>query len=479
MLDKNEILFPKTVSDKHPFTQDVLKLAEQADIGVGQIAEILKCSQPYISQLKKGGQKVQLEKLEPLIHLLSPKLPGDNFQTFSIFKSALPVIPDDWEQQVLMRGLSDISKQSPGGRYPIGDDDFVSVLNNHLYALDYLKESDNPYSRLDMRGPINKQVLNTESYLIEAIAAYQAEMVNYEKWIEEAENKHRDTLNYALSRFDIERYSKDGRSIEEALDKHLNKFFGIEVKPIEPKVEKMRLIEACRHAASCLSIPAIVNSISDNQTWEIADDDLPKAVEAHANRLLQKLQEYIKLITDAREKKQHRYRLDQRYNKAAFKVWQTSVLADPRIVPDWQRLGDELFSNSVCDVYRSANEQPYKVDMSQAFVNWAQTLTYKTDEELVQICGNKVLSKDLSGCLITIFELPSEKFVYLQTFHSDLFNRDVTLLSDSLPPRALLEAIKTEASTFSDKESADLIFEEVKGWMMKAGYRVSGVRAIY
>lgn len=130
-------------------------------------------------------------------------------------------------------------------------------------------------------------------------------------------------------------------------------------------------------------------------------------------------------------------------------------------------------------MYRTANEPPYKIDIRQAFVDWTQSLTFKTEEELVQISGNKVLSKELSCCLITIFELPSEKFVYLLTLYSDLFNKEVTLLSDSLQPRALLEAIETEAVTFSDKENGDLLLQEVKGWMLKAGYRVSGVRAIY
>src|SRR5690606_10608577 len=101
-----------------------------------------------------------------------------------------------------------------------------------------------------------------------------------------------------------------------------------------------------------------------------------------------------------------------------------------------------------------------KVDMSQAFVDWAQTLTFKTDEEQVQICGNKVLSKEFSGCLITIFELPSEKFVYLLTFHCELLKQKVTLLSDALQPRALLEVIEAEAISLHGQEQADLLLQE-------------------
>jgi len=477
MLDKNEILFPKTVSDKHPFTQEVIKLAEQSDIGVGQIAAILKCSQPYISQLKKGGQKVQFEKLEPLIHLLSPKLPGDNFQTFSIFKSALPVIPEDWEQQVLLRGLSEVSKQLPGGRYPIGDDGFQVVVDNHSYAVDYLNDNGNPYNRFNSPSTINKQVLDAESELLEALAAYQAETEEYEKLIAEDDSKLRESLNNAFSHLEIERYSQGGQKIEEVVDKHLSRIFG--QQRLEPRVIKRGLVEACRRAAECLKIPAIVHSFSESETWELDDNDLPNAVEAHANRVLQQLQEYIKQINDTREKKQNKYRLEQRYKKSAFKAWQTSVLKDPRMVPDWQQLGDELFSNSVCDVYRSANEPPYKVDMSQAFVDWAQTLTFKTDEEQVQICGNKVLSKEFSGCLITIFELPSEKFVYLLTFHCELLKQKVTLLSDALQPRALLEVIEAEAISLHGQEQADLLLQELRSWLLQAGYRVSDVRAIY
>uniref|UniRef100_UPI004047FE41 hypothetical protein n=1 Tax=Rheinheimera sp. TaxID=1869214 RepID=UPI004047FE41 len=477
MLDKNDILFPKTVSDKHPFTQDVLKLAEQADIGVGQIAEILKCSQPYISQLKKGSQKVQLEKLEPLIHLLSPKLPGDNFQTLSVFKRALPVIPEDWEQQVLLRGLSNVSKQSPGGQYPIGDDGFAVVVDNHNYAVDYLNDNGNPYNRFNSPSTINKQVLDAESELLEALAAYQAETGEYEKLIAEDDSKLREDLKNAFIHLDIERYSQSGQKIEEVVDKHLSRIFG-QQRP-EPRVIKRRLVEACRRAAECLKIPAIVHAFSESETWELDDNDLPSAVEAHATRILQQLQEYIKQITDAREKKRNKFRLDSRYKKAAFKTWQTSVLNDPRMVPDWQQLGEDLFSNSVCEVYRSANEQPYKVEMGQAFVDWAQTLAFKTEKELVQICGKQVVTKEFSGCLITVFELPSEKFVYLLTFHSELLKENVTLLSDALQPRALLEVIEAEAVSLQGQEQADLLLQELRSWLLQAGYRVSDVRAIY
>lgn len=477
MLDKNDILFPKTVSDKHPFTQEVIKIAEQADIGVGQIAEILKCSQPYISQLKKGSQKVQLEKLEPLIHLLSPRLPGGNFQTFSIFKSAKPVIPEDWERQVLMHGLSNLSKQSPLGHYPVGDDGFSVVFNNHSHAVDYLNDNGNPYSRFNLPSTINKKILDAEGELSEALAAYQAETVEYEKLIAEDDSKLREYLNNAFRHLDIDRYSENGLKIEDVIDKHLSRIFG-QQRP-EPRVIKRRLVEACRRAAECLKLPAIVYALSESETWELDDNDLPNAVEAHATRNLQQLQEYIKQITEAREKKHHKFRLDNRFKKAAFKTWQASELSDPRKVTDWQQLGDELFSNSVCEVYRSANEQPFKVEMGQAFVDWAQTLAFKTEKDLVQICGKQVLTKEFSGYLITVFELPSEKFVYLLTFHSELLKENVTLLSDALQPRAFLDVIEAEAVSLLGQGQADLLLQELKSWLLQAGYRVSGVRAIY
>lgn len=479
MLDKNEILFPKTVSDKHPFTQEVIKIAEQADIGVGQIAEILKCSQPYISQLKKGGQKVQLEKLEPLINLLSPKLPGDTFQTVTVFKNAAPDIPEDWEQQVLMRGLAKASKSSPGGQYPVGDDNFATVRESHNYALNYVNEHGTAYSRFNTPDTLNQPALDAERDLHESLTIYQEEMKAYQEKIAEIDDRVRSDIAFVLNQLDIERYSQNSQQIEDVLEKRLNPFYGSGFARVEPAVRKKMLIDACRRAAAYLRIPTIVGSLSENEVFALDDTELPLAVEAHAKRILQQLQEYIKQIAEAREKKRNKFRLEHRYKKAAFKIWQTSVLKDPRIVPDWQQLGEELFSNSVCEVYRSANEPPYKVNMCQAFVDWAQTLTFKTEEELVQICGKQVLSKEFSGCLITVLELPSEKFVYLLTFHSELLKEKVTLLSDALQPRVLLEVIEAEAVSLHGKDQADLLLQELRSWLLQAGYRVSGVRAIY
>ena len=132
----NEILYPIEVGNKHPYTKEIIKLAEGHGINLTDIANLMGCSQPNVSQLKAGDRLAKVIDLEPLIQLLSPTLPGEEFHAYTVVKNITPQLPEYWEEEVLLTGLRDVSQKSTNGRYPQGDDTYHEVEKAHYEALE-------------------------------------------------------------------------------------------------------------------------------------------------------------------------------------------------------------------------------------------------------------------------------------------------------------------------------------------------------
>ncbi|WP_087019595.1 hypothetical protein [Thaumasiovibrio subtropicus] len=100
------MLFPLMLQDcRHPFTQEVMLLADEYGFKQSQIAELCGVSQPIVSGWKNGEGRVSHDHIEKLTRRLSARAPGNEFYVFDIASSAEHVLCEDWEIKMLAKNL--------------------------------------------------------------------------------------------------------------------------------------------------------------------------------------------------------------------------------------------------------------------------------------------------------------------------------------------------------------------------------------
>jgi len=485
MQDIKGILFPEVdASMKHPHTKEVIALAEQSGISLTKISEILKCSQPYVSQLKAGSGKVKVIDLEPLISLLSPKLPGESFHTYTVFREARPIFPDDWEQQVLMTGLIAESKKTQDGLYPLGEDGVDMVERLHYKVLEQLDDNGEPYRSINAyNSPLNifKRSKDITERVRETLDTYQAEIKKQDEWqAERDEELKRWTVEVLRGLPSVNGLSEQAAEIEEALTGYLKPRYEQENSVVSDNSwRKSSLVNVCREAADILNMPSLIKEYTQEEYLDFAESSLVLAPEEHAKRLLDKLESHQKIFEEKQQEKKRKFRLQKLFKVSDFNEIVGLKVTEPRELPAWEAHGQELFGGMVRKVFREANMSPYEINFSNAFTQWASNIEYQINEELVQVCGRVFHSETLSRGKLVIHELNSRKFVYLSTFNSEKLEREVTLLSKPLSAIELLEQLKVESKSANWANEIDPLILNLRDSLSENGYRVPGIRAIY
>lgn len=490
MQNRNEILFPVGGNGKHPNTKNVIKMAEESGILIKDIATLMQCTQPYVSQLKAGKGKAKKSDLEPVIHKLSPELPGESFHTYTVFNKAIPVIPDDWEEQVLMSGLLAVTEQSERGRYPVGEDGFNVVVENHNTALEKLDDNCKIYEKFGRNPDLSihiKTLKNTAAKLNEGLASYIEEdktnCKNKKESLEELQAFIASTIDL------VPRYIRDNSDIdalleEVVIDKLKCKFERSSYSTGEGNWFQQNLVDTCRLAAIDLNFAPAIKEAFKNIYGEIdrleeEEYKLVLAPKEHAERLLAHINNILVKHDEKNEAKKYKFRLDQLCNSKASKQFSAEVILEPSKPIAWLTLGESLFGNMLRKVFETETLS-HDVNLTTSFAEWAKKLGYKTEEEEIQICGEVVLSTQIGANKLVIHELYTKQFVVLNTFTSTALNREVTTLSDKLSVIELLEYVETNSSHFDwTKEGSEALGLEIKSKLSAKGFRVPGVRSIY
>lgn len=482
MQDRKGILFPEVdASMKHPHTKEVIALAEQSGISLTKISEILKCSQPYVSQLKAGSGKVKIVDLEPLISLLSPKLPGDSFHTYTVFREARPIFPDDWEQQVLISGITTASLETESGCYPIGDDGFDIVEQQHHKALMNINENGRVYN--DYNSPLGyfDRSKSVAKEIREALETYQAELKKeHERQADRDKDLKQWTADVLQRLPSVNGLSDQAAEIEEALTRYLKPRYEEDNSLVrDHDWRKVSLVNTCREAADILQMPPLIKAYIQDEYLDPDESGQVLAPEEHAKRLLEKLESHQKKFEEKQLDKREQFRLQKLFKTIDLDNILRIKVTDPRDLPSWILHGQELFGGMVRKVFRAANMSPYEVNLTDAFIQWSSNIDYQINEEPVQVCGRVFHSEMLSSGKLVIHELNSRKFVYLSTFHCEKFQREVTLLSKPLSAIELLEQLKVESKSANWANEIEPLILNLKDSLSENGYRVPGVRAIY
>lgn len=480
-----DILFPKGSTTKHPHAEDVIKIAEAQGIGVGDIAEIIGKSQPYISQVKAGKGNLKTEDLQPLIYKLSPKAPGKDFYPYRVLMSIQPDWPTDWEEQVLMTGLKTVSENQKGGRYPTGESTFKNIEKEHNRALEGVDDFGTPARSLSFetfQRPFHPDDNGLIDELSEALAQYRTESEALNKQKKDQE----DITSYFISQIVQEsstpiQSSAKHEMLAEKLEEILPNL--VENKCDELwgnlKTVKNNLIIACVRTSDALRLPPIVDARVEFDWVKIKEGEIVNDPESHAVRILEKCNELKNKLDEKRLEKQTKFRLTGHYAKKALARYQAISLTshqDKVYVKNW---GRELFGDAVVKVFRSP-EQSYEINLTEAFSIWAADMPFLYQEENIQVCGTKLLEIEHNDGKIAIHELHTQQFVVLNTFLDQDVQKDFTSLSEPLSVENLFQHIEDYA--LLDQWSGERIIrvnEELSQSLLTRGYRVPGVRSVY
>jgi transcriptional regulator with XRE-family HTH domain len=113
-LGEDRIIYTSNSTGRHPYTKEVLLLAERQGSRQADMAEACEVSQSQISQWMSGQSKATNEQLEPLIDLISPLMPGRSFFIEKIVKEVVFKLPDDWEEKAVAAFLRKKASNMPG-----------------------------------------------------------------------------------------------------------------------------------------------------------------------------------------------------------------------------------------------------------------------------------------------------------------------------------------------------------------------------
>lgn len=105
-LGEDKILYSSNSSGRHPYTREVLLLAELRGLKQVDMAEMCQVSQPQISQWLAGQSKATGEQLESVIDKITPVLPGEDFHFKTIISRVFIALPESWEYDAVGKYLS-------------------------------------------------------------------------------------------------------------------------------------------------------------------------------------------------------------------------------------------------------------------------------------------------------------------------------------------------------------------------------------
>ncbi|MEW6996242.1 hypothetical protein AADZ86_00855 [Colwelliaceae bacterium BS250] len=452
-------------------------MAEERDINLTDIANIIGCSQPYVSQLKSGKGKAKVKDIQPLIHLLSSTVPGSEFHTYNVLTQMSPMFPDNWEEEVLLTGISLSSEQTPNGRYPTGDDGFDVIEKNHYQVVEMVKDHRNTYLNI----VDTFQIPSIKARLEEALDAYLTEKNKKEKLMEESQNDLQAWVIDTLDRLNY-KYSADEKvSIEEKLIELAEPRYTIAPEQIQKSDSwgKNSLLQLCNQASDVLSVPILIQNNPRAQELDVADTNKITAPEKHAQRLIDKLNHVQATVEVEMANKRDKFRLKNLFKK---KVWERKheyPITNPKVATNWESFAQDLYGDTLCKVFRFSNQPAYEVNLTDSFKHWANDLKFNSKEEDIQICGPIVISSEINESQITIHELYSKKFIIIHTFYSDKVQKEISILSEPLDTSSLFDEIQNEAKIFQWEEGIDSLIKDVKTSLSSRGYRVPGIRSIY
>jgi transcriptional regulator with XRE-family HTH domain len=485
-LGEDKILYSSNSSGRHPYTREVLLLAELRGLKQVDMAEMCQVSQPQISQWLAGQSKATGEQLESLIDHISPLAPGKEFFIEEVVNSVTLSLPDDWE----LSAVVDYLERNADGM------DETNVSNIQRYALEgVLAEERVALDELvSQHESANEDLLVHKNHLEQLRSAYEDAQLNFEEQIVEWEESRGEYLasNPELTDLDEEKRVK-------ILDRHVP-------MPEPSKNEEGELINAIKDG---LGEGVLEGGLDDACKVVLAQitDELSALSESHKSKLDEETAKWLK------EKESRK--VFGRYSKECN--LSSIVLSENlhAIGGEFKRLAVELYGelkftlayeNSYGYSYSRQDDRRREVElnMSEVFTDYCKSLFSHDNSseqyiniecEAVQICGDIIFgereekegAEDLekfegvrcyrlfSNKLALVFGYKYEEGINNGHDKSDNdgYYKNIYVFDDA-------ESVLEEAKGLlgSDKES-EICINELSESLVLFGYKTPGFRSIY
>ncbi len=487
-LGEDKILYSSNSSGRHPYTREVLLLAELRGFKQVDMAEMCQVSQSQISQWLGGQSKATGEQLESLIDHISPLAPGKEFFIEEVVKRVTLSLPDDWEIRAVVGYLEKNARGMSG----------INESNIQHYALEgILAEERIALNELVSRyESVNEDLLVHKNHLEQLRSAYEHAQLNFEGQVVEWEESRAEYLasNPELADLDEEKRGK-------ILDRHFP-------MPEQSKTEEGELINAIEDA---LGEEVVEGGLDD--AYKVAlnqiTDELSALSESHQSSLGEETTKWLK----ERESRQVFGRYTREYDFSSI-VLSESLHA---IEGEFERLAAELYGELKFTLayedssnWHGDRRREIELNMSEVFTEYCQSLSSRDNSskqyidiecEAVQVCGEIIFGEvegrenagrenergevDEQLQHIRCYRLFSNKLALVFGYEyeegkssqyesdNDGYYKNIYVFDDA---ESVLE--EAEGLLGSDKES-EICINELSESLALFGYKTPGFRSIY
>lgn len=488
-LGEDKILYSSNSSGRHPYTREVLLLAELRGFKQVDMAEMCQVSQSQISQWLGGQSKATGEQLESLIDHISPLAPGKDFFIEEVVKRVILSLPDDWELNAVVEylernahGMSNIN-ESYIQHYAL-----EGVLAEERVALDELHSQ---------HESANKDLLARKEHFQQLMSAYEDALVNFEEQVVEWEESRGEYLasNPELADLDEEKRGK-------ILDRHFP-------MPEQSKNEEGELISAIEDA---LGEEVVEGGLDD--AYKVAFNQITDELSALSESYKSKYAEETAKWLSEKESRQVFGRYSKEYDLNSI-ILSENLHA---IGGEFERLAAELYGDLKFTLaYEESSgwnndrrRREIELNMSEVFTEYCQLLCSRDNSsekyidiecETVQICG-EVIFGEIEGSEnagsenergeddevlqhIRCYRLFSNKLALVFGYEyeegqssryesdNDGYYKNIYVFDDA---ESVLEEV--EDLLGSDKES-EICINELSESLALFGYKTPGFRSIY
>ncbi|MFT4776213.1 MAG: hypothetical protein ACI9B7_000581 [Oleispira sp.] len=383
-LGEDKILYSSNSSGRHPYTREVLLLAELRGFKQVDMAEMCQVSQPQISQWLAGQSKATGGQLESLIDHISPLAPGKSFHIEEVVESVTLSLPDDWELSAVVEYLE---KNANGMQE-------INVSNIQRYALEgVLAEERVALDELvSQHESANEDLLARKRHFEQLGFVYENAQVDFEEQIEAWEISRDEYLKSNPEFADLD---------EEKRGKILDRQFPM---PVPSENEEEELIDAIKDA---LGGEVLDDSLDDSckVVLDQITDELSALSESYKSKFVEETAKWLK----EKEGRQVFGRYSKEYDLSSI-VLSENLHA---IEDEFNRLavelyGDLKFTLAYEDTYgysysREDNRRrEVELNMSEVFTEYCKLLCSRDNSseqyidiecEAVQICGDIIFGE--------------------------------------------------------------------------------------
>lgn len=511
-IGEDRILYPHTNAKRHPYTQEIMLMADAQGYIQKQIAELCGVSQPAVSQWENGENLATLEQLENLIPKLTPMAPGKGFHKLKVVKRTYKQLVEGWETDMIAEAIQPaLTALRPAlsewvNLNEIMEGELGSPIHRAMEDLEYydykvsIPQIDGSGVEEALCGTVRAgQVKELQAF----DEAHQIKLDNLESQLGKLKELHEHQRAEEMENADKREQWQDERKLYLAVREELRE---LSTDKLESLLER-----DCPEPIACHSVEnALLSHLEGLSNHFHRKNEIEDVVKGIEEQLKSSKEEYVLervVLLEHQSIVLESENILNKYNRDVFVEGFDIEDAFSSSTTEFDRIGCELYGETEYKLqvpltvtlsgrYQQDFELPLKpqevnVNMACSFESYVSTLKHQHEFEFIQVCGEEVLSATTLESNREWGVDPSnndEKVICYQLFNNSLFlvhtffdpqDNNVELnyiyqlhTADELISKVknLIESHNWERSNFCDDWTNCLV---------KLGYRFNHIRSIY